>query len=200
MEAKILKLPETLLNAKIQLLDKQVVGLQQDLNESNLNILQLSDQIQIVQYELDQLKKESLPMRAKSILSAAETRFLELLLDNSDVNLKHRYPRMDLFLDELNILDEPIKAKYQQFANHWNASKMAWLFRRLSYARGAETHKEDREPEYFRKLDPEDVRSVFSDPSFGFNSKEVELVVQLHALTWKPAEDESEFSKVDEDS
>jgi len=197
--------------AKLYLLEKSLEGVQEELTCTKEELAEvkaqlvdivntLNTKIKILEDEIQSLHTEFNPIQAKSITSAAERRFINFLLEGIILpeNHQHRYKRIFDIIEDIRDqeLPEVVEIKWNKYSYLWNIDKMDSIFRRLSDERGNICHKEERDSRYFEVLSEGDVRKSLSDPIFGFNTKEIEMVVKLHKFTSKEIDEEK--SNIDE--
>lgn len=192
--------------AKIELLQKQLEGIQQDLTGTCEDLEATKGELAHTIEELDTLKtnfaelqakfdKFLCPISAMSVLSAGQTRFLEDFifkgLDLTDQE-RARYKTVKIIIEDFDDDDLPenLNERWLQYRHKW-AKCLGKVFNRLGDLRGGYCHDEDRNPELYQQMSEDEVRTKLSDIKLGLNAKEINAVVQLHKLTNDPSSDES---------
>jgi hypothetical protein len=155
--------------------------------KTTLNLVQeLQDELKNVKVLLKKNEGVSKVIEAKSIASAAEIRFMRLILgDDADEEDLERYSRVNKIIDdyEVNSLPLPIRNRWETYMGYWESGpySMRKIFDHLSWKRGSVAHREDRDENHYTMLSNEDVATALS--GLGLRKDEIKLVVKLHELT-----------------
>lgn len=179
--------------AKIDILDKSLIGLQQELSENGDQIDALSAANETLRSEIDLLKEQFAelrqkftPIEAKSIAFAVERRFVNFLLDQSpDLHPmdRIRYHQVEHIIDDYNNndLSPGLRTAWEAHNKVWNRKLFKNIFNRLSYFSGAVCHEEDRDSQIYLDLSREHLEKVFD--GVGCRQKEKQALLDLHMYT-----------------
>lgn len=161
--------------AKLDLLQKQLEGLQQDLTDTKAELGYTIAELEILKTNFEELQtkfnKFMCPISAMSVLSAAQTRFLEDFLfkglNLTDQERAH-YNMVRTIIEDYGDGDLPeiLKDRWEQNRQNW-ANCLGKVFNRLSNLRCVNYHDEDRNPQMYKEMSEEEVRTMLSETELG---------------------------------
>lgn len=173
----------------MSLKEKEIVGLQQELNEVKEQMAQLQEENDFLKLRVDSLESELAnlfnPLEAMSVVRAIENRLINKILQGASQKDMLRYKRIDDIIEDDvdNELPDYIGSKWENYKKAWNKKAMQKIFKVLNGNRCAVCHREERQPELYSCLGETQIRQQLSPTTTGLKSQEIELIVQLHLLT-----------------
>lgn len=148
----------------------------------------LEKKVEDLQIEVASMKVAASVILAKSIVSAAEARFVELICEGV---ADHGYTRVgDIQYDvESNFAPQKIAAKWKKHKDCWDARLLPRLIRDLTDSRGSVCHEEDRKPEKFETMSVKAIKEALSAVKLHplgnpIGQDQIKALIKLHTATY----------------
>lgn len=163
----------------------------------------LTVEVDTLRKQVGKLSEDSAVVYAKSIVRAAESRFVKLLCEGmshdkrEDFNFKTMKEINDVSVHEL---PDSVRMQQNIHGKAWCHRIMARVIRNLTKASAPCCHREDREQVHFETLSEDNVLQALNRlPAHQrFNDKEKQTVLMLHKASMKTTEDVEITTRTDD--